>query len=420
MRGEKAPSVFLVAGVLSESDCCRLLLGVGSLPREHAEEERKGTSKDQGPHFQPAECLQCLYLAPPETFDAMFTSNHSPLRTLLNMELKALHSRTARLLPEEMLQMQRRFHRAYEKEKAEAVDHLIADLATIENDPNFGIDSLFRSQEHLTRILESPAFYTHDVLNSMVLVASVPEVSDVLRAIRITTADLSSLNAALFATPMQDMTSPEISQLRIYKPVGRQNSLRPSIVNRLNHVFKTTWTAFTRFFDNKVELLHLVDRTRIRNTVRRSIAAGHGQAIYRSSPLVDLLDSHGFVTAVALTALTTVTSSAISVLDERNRLFRVSCAACSRPGYSFVASREGFLHFSEGRSMEKVSGVQSAPLHVFGGLSIWEAKKASLSRELPCPHIWPGSRGRTHSGLSRCFFAIPTGASCVSVFPQYV
>ncbi|PHJ24128.1 hypothetical protein CSUI_002019, partial [Cystoisospora suis] len=332
------------------------------------------------------ELTDAMQEAVPKAFDTMFTSNHSPLRTLINMELKALHPWT-RWTHVDLVELQRRFHLAFEKEKGQAVDGLIADLTQLEDDPNLQIDSLFKSVDHVTRILESPAFYTHDVLNSMAVIASVPEVSDVLRAIRITTSDLSSLNALLYQTPLQEMTSPAISRLRIYKPVGKQNSLRPSILNRLNRVFKATWTAFTRFFDNKVSLLGEEDQEIIRTTIRDSIVAGNGQNLFHSSPFVDVFDAHGFVTALALTALTSITNSPISVLDERNRLFRVSCSECRRPGYSFVAAREGFLHFSDGRAMLKLSGVQSPPLHVFGGLIIWEAAKASFSRAALAPDL---------------------------------
>ncbi|ESS33531.1 hypothetical protein TGVEG_266435 [Toxoplasma gondii VEG] len=332
-------------------------------------------------------------------FESMFVSATSSLRPLFNMELAHLLSRrnnrtgqTAARHPKEQA-IRDALRARLAAERLEASKKFAERLRTIADDPNQNVVS-FRIQPTLIgTILEGLFFYGYDVLNSIELISSIPELSNVRIALQINIRGLLALHRLLNRSPLTRLTYRVAKDLRLYSPVGAQDSMRRSFISRLNTVMKLAWQFHSRSFDNQIDLLPANDLRTIREKLVHAgfespVETPRKRALYGPGALPETFDSSGFTTAFILVAVAELQSAPIEYLDEVGRLFSVSCRKCTSQRQSFIATSKGLVRVPQpGLPVASLSLPSTPPDHQFSGLKIWEAPRASvIVPRAPRPH----------------------------------
>ncbi|CBZ50875.1 hypothetical protein NCLIV_039500 [Neospora caninum Liverpool] len=331
-------------------------------------------------------------------FDSMFVNATSSLRPLFNIELAHLVARRSTRADETPLHPKKQALREVLRarlvvERFEATKQFSERLRTTAEDPNENVVS-FRIQPKLIEtILERPFFYDYDVLNSIELISSIPELSDVRLALQISIRGLLALHRLLNRSPLTLLNYKVAKWLHLYTPVGAQDSMRHSFISRLNTVMKLAWQFHSRSFDNHIDLLPATELGTIREKLIQAGLAAPAEAprrraLYGPGVLPEAFDSSGFTTALALVAAAELKSTPIEYLDETGRLFSVTCRKCRNERESFIATSKGLVRVpSPGLPVAVLALPSTPPDHQFSGLKIWEAPRASIiAPRAPRPH----------------------------------
>lgn len=316
-------------------------------------------------------------------FDHIFVSPTSPLRSLFNLELfTALEEQTVRGGQQESDQTRQIREEMWPRvcaERRQGIEAFRERLKEIEDDPNEKVESFFVPRHLMETIFKSPFFYTHSVLDSILSIASIPELGDPKLALRINLRGLAAVQRLFGESPLTTL-SPEVAkQLKLYKSVGAQDVLRQSFLGRLSTVIRLSCLFFTRHFDSYADLIPSPRLALIRQQMVQTLFPADGRSLLRAAGQPTDLDAHGFSTALALLSLSEELRTPVQYLDERNRLFVVSCSSCSGERQSFLATADGLVPVPGDALAPESSRLPLVPpAHEFPGLQIWEAPKASV------------------------------------------
>ncbi|PFH36752.1 hypothetical protein BESB_049440 [Besnoitia besnoiti] len=339
--------------------------------------------------LQPGEALSTVRASVEQSFDNMFYSATSSLRPLLNMELARLVARQSagrqedQTLTPDVKSIRDSLRVKLALERVEAAKQFSEKLKAIEEDPNKDVLS-FRIQHRLIdTILSSPFFYSHDVLNAIELISSIPELSDVHLALQISVRGLVALHRLLQRSPLLALNNSVAKGLKLYKPAGSQDSLRHSFISRLNIVMRLAWQFHSRSFDNQVDLLSRNGLRMLRQELSKAALVRTERltptrGLYALADLPRTFDSCGFTTALILVAIAEARSVPVEYLDEAGRYFSVTCTACVNARESYVATSTGLVRVPSGIPLASLALPSIRANHHFAGLKIWEAPRASL------------------------------------------